>query len=321
MDLASPITVILITVFTWWLTTGTVLFLNRLNGRTFPISFMGGVVVLGLSLYGLYISRDMATLEGALIAFLSAVGAWGFVELTFYLGYITGPRRVPCKPGCSGIRHFGHAIQISLYHELLIIAITGLAAWMILGHENTSGLWAFVILWTAHESARLNVFLGVRNISEDWVPTHLPFLKSFLKQRAMNLFFPISQMLGIPVFLWLINVIETVPTGSFDATVLIFLSSLLGLAIVEHWFLILPIPLTGLWRWWLKGADTLAGGDTPTTTAKLKREMSSSFEQSSRVAVTDLPDTGNYLYGSAIGAHPVLGPSDTTGRIFSVLGR
>ena len=43
-----------------------------------------------------------------------------------------------------------------------------------------------------HLSARLNVFLGVRNVSEEFVPAHMEVLKSFLTRKPMNLLFPVS---------------------------------------------------------------------------------------------------------------------------------
>jgi len=39
-------------------------------------------------------------------------------EISFHMGYVTGPR----KPGCHGWVHFGHALKVSLWHELAIVA-------------------------------------------------------------------------------------------------------------------------------------------------------------------------------------------------------
>ena len=41
-----------------------------------------------------------------------------------------------------------------------------------------------MVLWWMHQSAKLNVFFGVRNLNEEFLPEHLEFLKSFLHQEA-----------------------------------------------------------------------------------------------------------------------------------------
>ena len=38
----------------------------------------------------------------------------------------------------------------------------------------------------------LNVFLGVRNLNEQFLPKHLRYLGSYLVQKPMNLLFPLS---------------------------------------------------------------------------------------------------------------------------------
>jgi putative photosynthetic complex assembly protein 2 len=43
------------------------------------------------------------------------------------------------------------------------------------------------------------------------------------------------------------------PTASrFEATSLTFAATLLSLAILEHWFLVLPLPSEALWSWVLR---------------------------------------------------------------------
>jgi putative photosynthetic complex assembly protein 2 len=78
----------------------------------------------------------------------------------------------------------------------------------------------------------------------------------------MNSLFPIS-VLGatvIAVMLWQAACADGV-TG-FDATSLTFAATLLSLAILEHWFLVLPLPSEALWNWVLRerAATTPAKG-------------------------------------------------------------
>jgi putative photosynthetic complex assembly protein 2 len=92
-----------------------------------------------------------------------------------------------------------------------------------------------------HLSARLNVFLGVRNISEEFVPKHMDILKGFLRKRRMNVLFPFSVTgLGLLTF-YLVNL-----PASFETTMLATLS-VIGL--LEHVLLMLPLPIERLWHW------------------------------------------------------------------------
>lgn len=248
-------------VFLWWFSTGLILLLNRLPKATFPVSFCGGFVLFAAAMIGLGVTRDDVSVSGAFCAFSCGLIAWAWQELTFYLGKLTGPRTHPCPDGCSGWKHFGHALQVSAYHELSIfmtlLAIVAIG-W---GAPNQLGLWTFCLLMVMHQSARLNVFLGVRNVTAEWVPDHLPFLRSFLNDsRPINAFWPISVIGAGLVQAWLIAAVLDSAVGSYQFTALLLLSALLGLAILEHVFLVLPLPLAALWRWWDRDRQHLRFG-------------------------------------------------------------
>ena len=60
------------------------------------------------------------------------------------------------------------------------------------GAPNQIGVWTFVILWLMRLSAKLNVYLGVPNLTEEFLPDDLAYLKSYFANAPMNLLFPIS---------------------------------------------------------------------------------------------------------------------------------
>ena len=113
----------LFALFVWWFSTGAIMYLDGLPRRTFRYSMIGATVLLFASFWGLQASAHDTTLKAAYCAFSCGLLAWGWQEISFYMGYVTGPRRAPCPEGCSGWKHFGHAIQTSLWHELAIIGI------------------------------------------------------------------------------------------------------------------------------------------------------------------------------------------------------
>ncbi len=69
------------------------------------------------------LSAADTSVTGAYTAFTCGVLIWGWLEISFYMGYVTGPRTHHCDHGCSGWRHFGHAIQASLYHEIAVLLL------------------------------------------------------------------------------------------------------------------------------------------------------------------------------------------------------
>ncbi|MGQ3058344.1 MAG: DUF3623 family protein, partial [Nevskia sp.] len=55
--------------------------------------------------------------------------------------------------------------------------------------------------------------------------------------------------------------------GSHDAVSLGFLATLLSLAVLEHWFLVLPIPADALWRWGLSSRRPLDRSPPPASSS------------------------------------------------------
>ncbi len=241
----------LFALFVWWFSTGAIIFLDQLPRRTFKYSMVGATVVLLASFWGIAASAHDTSLAGAYCGFSCGLLAWGWQEISFYMGFVTGPRTAPCPEGCSGWKHFLHAIQTSLWHELAIIAAAGVVTALTWNQPNKVGLWTFMVLWWMHQSAKLNVFLGVRNLNEEFLPDHLAFLRSFLTKKPMNLLFPFSVTISsvICVVMWE----RAIAPGATHFTQAggTFVATMMALAILEHWFLVLPLPSATLWHWGL----------------------------------------------------------------------
>jgi putative photosynthetic complex assembly protein 2 len=239
---------IVFAIVLWWASTGFIFYLDGLPVKTFKWSMLGATALLAASLAGLWMSANDTTTLGAYVAFASALVAWGWMEISLYMGYVTGPRKHRCNQGCSGMSHFGHAIAANLWHELAIIAAAAAIVALTWKGTNATGLWTYVVLWWMHLSARLNVFLGVPNVSEEFVPDHMEVLKGFLTRKPMNLLFPVSVTVSTVIAVFLVARAAEAQ-GGFEITSYVFLSALMVLAIVEHWFLVLPLPSAALWNW------------------------------------------------------------------------
>ena len=141
-------------------------------------------------------------------------------------------------------------MQTSLWHELAIIGAATVIVALTWGRPNQIGMWTFIVLWWMHQSAKLNVFFGVRNLNEEFLPEHLTFLKSFLKSKPMNLLFPFSITISMVIATMLFEHAAHAGTA-FARAGDMFLGTLMGLAILEHWFLVIPLPAGKLWQWGL----------------------------------------------------------------------
>ena len=76
----------------WWVSTCLILFLDSLPRQTFRWSMAIATVVLAGAVYGLVLSSTDTSVAGAYTAFTCGVLIWGWLEISFYMGYVTGPR-------------------------------------------------------------------------------------------------------------------------------------------------------------------------------------------------------------------------------------
>ncbi len=258
----------LFALFAWWFSTGAILWLDGLPRATFKWSMAGISVLAAGGFWLLWSSAGGTDTHDAYVAFCGALGAWAWLEASFYLGFVTGIQAHRCPHGCSGWRHFGHALKANLWHELAIVAFLAVIAAIAWDAPNRTGLYTFFILWWMHESARLNVFLGVRNLNEHFVPEHLEFLKGFMRRADMNLLFPVSVTVSTAVCV-LLGAAAAAAETDFERTSLVFLTAIMALAIIEHWFLMLPLPFEALWNWSLGSRERPAR--TPAKTNGLRR--------------------------------------------------
>lgn len=236
-------------LFVWWFSTGAILLLVGRSPRTYPWTMAAATVALVAALFGLNATGSQATVLGAFCAFTCALVIWGWHETSFLLGYITGPRRGPCPPDLSGSRRFMVASQTVIHHEIAIALTLPVVVLVTWGAENQVGVWTFLVLWLMRLSAKFNIFLGVSKITEDFLPKHLSYLKSYFKKARFNLLLPVTFVVS-SVATWQLAQAALDPTSSpFEVAAFALVGTLLALALLEHLFFILPVPDTALWRW------------------------------------------------------------------------
>lgn len=253
----------------WWLGTGVVLALQQrlrpnasgtdeppAHGVALGVAFgaLGGASAL---VWAAGQSGVVASLTG----FTAALVLWGALELSHYLGFVTGVHRRVCPPGARGWYRFRLALGTSIWHELSVAA-TGLALLAFL-HDapNPAGLHAFLVLWLMRWSAKLNLFLGVPNFSTEWFPTRLSHLASYVRRAPVSALFPVSLTLASLVTVALAY--HAHQASGTRALAHALPAALLALAVLEHVLMALPIADTRLWNrlFGLPPTDADAGAD------------------------------------------------------------
>ena len=235
------------TALCWWLGTGVILWLDRLSPRSFRFSLAGWTVLLALSFWGVAHSMREVSVVNAYLAFGSVIVMWGWHELTFLTGWITGPRKTPLEAGAQGWSRFVQSVQVMLYHELALLANFALLWWMQEGQHNHVAICTYALLWFMRLSAKLNLFFGVPQNGAQYLPAHLKYLASYFRTRDMTLWFVLSMGAAMGTWFWLVWLAQQ---GAVAITTgWVMLATLLGLAIVEHVIMIFPWPLERLWGW------------------------------------------------------------------------
>lgn len=254
----TPILAAAYALFIWWFSTGLILFLDKQpRGRHAVYMGLATIITIG-AIYGMWMTKDRETISAMVCAFTAGLTIWGWHEMAFLMGYLTGPRQTACPNDATEGQRFGFAIQTILWHELAVIATLAALIIVLDDRANPFALWTFALLWGARLSAKLNVFLGVRNHAEEFLPDHLAYLASYFRRSRGNPLFPVS-VTALSVLLGVLAYAAVTSTTMGGQVGFTLLAALTSLAVIEHWMLILPIKESALWQWALprEEADAL----------------------------------------------------------------
>lgn len=260
----SPWIAALVALFAWWFATGAILVVvrraDRAGAEAHLLSVLWGLPFLALGGALFWHSLADASVGGVYLGFAASLLLWGWVELAFLSGVVTGPNRRPMPERAPEWERFLRAWGTIAYHEMLL-----LAALVVLGHlshgaANPFGFWTFSVLFLARVSAKLNLYLGVRKINTEFLPGPLTHLPSHFRVARLNWLFPISiTALSFAVACWLERLWGAATPA--EAAGFALLATLTALALLEHWLMILPLPDEKLWRWMLPAPNQTARED------------------------------------------------------------
>lgn len=235
-------------LFVWWFSTGAVLILVGLSSRQSNWAKLGTVVLFVASLAGLATSSQVASAAGAYCVFTCAILLWGAVEISLLSGWITGSRPEACPAGCGPLDRMWFALQAIAYHEFVLIVTAALVFAVSLDAPNQLGWWTFAALLVLRQSAKINLFLGVRTLNDELLPAQVEFLRSYFARKPINALFPFSVTLSTAAAAGL-AVSAGRADSAFDALCYALIAALVALGALEHWFMVLPVPVVDIWRW------------------------------------------------------------------------
>ncbi len=236
-------------LFVWWFTTGLVFLLVLRKRRTVRLSLAGAAILFPVFLCALAISSAQTGFIAVYVAFSSAVLLWGTQEVGFLSGLLAGPRPLACPSQAQGFARARYAIQAILYHEVALI-VSGLAIVAATWHAaNQFGVLTFLVLYVMRVSAKLNLFLGVPVLNDEIMPAELAHLRSYFRRAPVNGFFPVAMLLAILLMAGFV-IAAAQPDASRATTAgYVLVTTLMALAIVEHLFMLVQLPIGHLWRW------------------------------------------------------------------------
>ncbi|MFN3819066.1 putative photosynthetic complex assembly protein PuhE [Blastomonas sp.] len=260
MSLYGHILPALVVLIAWFGSTGVVAWLANRGKDTFARSiswagFAAGICLCVIVYVGHGHGASGPDAMDAYISFGAALVIWGWLELTFLTGIVAGPRRIVSDPLARGWRRFSDAAATLIYHELAIAAVMVILVSLTWDSANPTGTVIFSLLFALRLSAKLNLFVGVPNMSDEIMPGHLEYLKSYFGPRRLHgaLAFSLVALLALSLYLGMRAL--AAPADSFAAVSGTLVFTLAALGSLEHLFLALPFRDGALWRWAIPATD------------------------------------------------------------------
>ena len=251
--LENPLVAISFVCFLWWFLTGIILAIvnwaDNKGEKYHKYVTIALLPLLCVGFYGFILSVGDTSIVGAYFAFISSLCIWGWLELAFLTGIITGPNRAVKPVGLNGFKKFWLAWTSIAYAEVILILVLLVLFFFSAGYPNSVGFLTFLVLYVARLSAKLNLFFGVPKINIEFLPAPVRHLASHFKISRASWFFPISILFLIGLLIYWFNNFRLSAESSSEIIGFCFLFTLTTLALLEHLFMIVSFPDAALWRW------------------------------------------------------------------------
>ncbi|HEV7227295.1 putative photosynthetic complex assembly protein PuhE [Brevundimonas sp.] len=235
----------------WWASTGLVLWLvRRPVGATGAILGVGGVLAVAALAALAWAAREPGVV-GSVVGFVAALTVWGWHELAFLSGRVSGDHS-RLAPPAAGFARFRAAAAAVMHHELALAATLAVVVALAWNGANPTGLITFAVLFVLRLSTKLNIYLGVANPPLAFLPAALEHLRVWFVRRPLNALMPLSLLASTGLTWALASRAVDPELGSGAALGFALTAGLAGLGLIEHLFLMAPSPDRALWGWALE---------------------------------------------------------------------
>jgi putative photosynthetic complex assembly protein 2 len=227
----------------WWGSTQVLLWLVRLaSHRAQNLS----ALVLGLVSAAAAVAAAQHEGVAAVYAgFVAALGLWGAFEIAFLSGAVLGIDSKPTGPGLA--RRAWAAFRAIVWHELALVGTLAALAVATAGAPNRIALWSFAMLWAMRASAKLNLFLGVRNLCTEFLPPSVAHLARHFRRAPINGLFPVSVLAGTLAAAFFLRAGLDPAAAPGEAVAMTLLAALTTFGTLEHWLMLTPLSPLKLW--------------------------------------------------------------------------
>ena len=238
----------------WFVSTGLVAMINHRLRQSFGRSLLiaSTCAMLGLAL--VVLTSHSSAVWATYVSFVGGLLIWSWHEISFLTGAVAGTHREVCPKGAKGWQRFSLATMALIHHEIALAMTAALLLSLSTVTANPTGAYAFALLLVFRLSSKLNIYWGVPNMSDELLPLHLGYLKSYFGPKRLNIMLLVSIIMIIGLSAYLVNQAMTAvrPNEVVQASLLCCLCLL---AALEHIFLAIPFRDSALWGWALESKN------------------------------------------------------------------
>lgn len=263
---------VLFVILLWWSSTGAILWLARGSDKQMRprLAIMTALCVMGFG--GLIVSTSYETTWAVYLGFVSALIIWGWVEFTFLAGLITGSLKGNCPKNLGEGSRFTRAFNAINHHEFTLLGALIIIVLIDMRGGSAMASQTFACMWLMRIGAKLAIFSGVPKLSIEMMPERLAYLQSYFRGDRIGWGYWLSVIGCSSFFVTGLYALNHVGYNATARTQIVMLIALVGLALLEHIFMILPIADSKLWSWAMKQKSRK--GETKITSTDINNNKS-----------------------------------------------
>jgi putative photosynthetic complex assembly protein 2 len=238
----------LVVTLLWFISTGLVAMMNHRRRQSFGRSMLIASMCALSGLLLIAVTSQSTEMWAAYAAFVGGLLIWSWHEISFLTGAVVGSHRDPCPAQARGWQRCSMATMALIHHEIALVMTAGLLMALAAVTANPTGAYTFTLLLLFRLSSKLNIYWGVPNMSDELLPAHMAYLKSYFGPKRLSPILLISTLAILALATWFAVAAIVAPQTHLSVQAWL-LCCLCLLAALEHFFLAIPFRDSALWNW------------------------------------------------------------------------